>query len=144
VRHRALRECSGVVETDDTPRLLVVSDLDPAGDAITEDLVKSFRRDFGIGDIEPYKVALTIEQVSRFALEPSMEAKDTSPTYQAFVNKYGIRDAFELEALEPAALVQTLESAIEDVLDIDLYNQELERDRPRQSKLEQGSWRCLD
>jgi 5S rRNA maturation endonuclease (ribonuclease M5) len=28
--------------------LLVVSDLDPAGDAIAEDLVKSFRRDFNI------------------------------------------------------------------------------------------------
>ena len=43
--------------------LLVVSDLDPAGDAIAEDLVKSFRRDFWIRDIEAYEVALTIEQV---------------------------------------------------------------------------------
>jgi hypothetical protein len=40
--------------------LLVVSDLDPAGDAIAEDLVKSFRRDFGIDNIEPYKVSLTM------------------------------------------------------------------------------------
>ena len=35
--------------------LLVVSDLDPAGDAITADLLKSFRRDFGITNIEAYK-----------------------------------------------------------------------------------------
>ena len=105
--------------------LLVVSDLDPAGDAIAEDLVKSFRRDFEIDDIEAYKVALTIDQVDEFDLEPSMEAKDTSPTYQSFVEKYGTTDAYELEAMEPADLAETLSSAIEEVLDLDLYNQEL-------------------
>jgi hypothetical protein len=105
--------------------LLIVSDLDPAGDAIAEDLVKSFRRDFHIWRIEAYKVALTIDQVSEFDLAPSMEAKDTSPTYAAFVEKYGITDAYELEAMEPSDLVDTLEAAIDEVIDIDLYNQEL-------------------
>jgi NNP family nitrate/nitrite transporter-like MFS transporter len=51
--------------------LLIVSDLDPAGDAIAEDLVKSFRRDFRIYNIEAYKVALTINQVEEFDLQPS-------------------------------------------------------------------------
>ena len=63
--------------------LLVVSDLDPAGDAIAADLLKSFRPDFGIEDIEVYKVALTIKQVREFDLAPSMEAKANSPTYRA-------------------------------------------------------------
>ena len=62
---------------------------------------------------------LTIEQKRHFALEPSMEAKNTSPTYQSFVDKYpelinsetGIADAFELEALSPEDLAQTLEDA---------------------------------
>jgi hypothetical protein len=86
--------------------LLVVSDMDPAGDAIAEDLVKSFRRDFGIYDIEAYKVALTIEQVNEFNLAPSMEAKDTSPTYAASVERYGITHAYELEALAPATAIE--------------------------------------
>jgi hypothetical protein len=106
--------------------LLIVSDLDPAGDAIAEDLVKSLRRDFGIYRIEPYKVALTIDQVTEYELEPSMEAKESSPTYSAFVNKYGITDAYELEAMSLSDLAETLTNAIDDVLDIDLYNQELE------------------
>jgi hypothetical protein len=107
--------------------LSIVSDLDPAGDAIAEDLVKSFRRDFRIPseDIEAYKVALTIDQVQKFALAPSMEAKDTSPTYNAFVERYGITDAYELEAMNPADLAATLINAIEEVLDIELYNQEI-------------------
>jgi hypothetical protein len=105
--------------------LLVVSDLDPAGDTIAEDLVKSFRRDFQIWDIEAYKVAVTIQQVEQFGLEPSMEAKKSSPTYRAFVAKYGTTDAYELEALAPADLARTLEEAIDQVMNLDLYNQEL-------------------
>lgn len=105
--------------------LLVVADLDPAGDAIAEDLVKSFRRDFEIQEIKAYKVAMTIDQVRQYGLAPSMKAKEQSPTYHAFVERYGIEDAYELEAMEPAHLANTLSSAIEDVLDIDLYNQEL-------------------
>ena len=112
--------------------LLVVSDLDPAGDAIAADLVKSFRTDFGLeneftfeNSVEAYKVALTIEQVRDFGLAPSMEAKDTSPTYAAFVERYDITDAYELEAFPPAELARTLDAALKDVLDLEAYNEEL-------------------
>jgi hypothetical protein len=64
-------------------KLLVVTDLDPGGETIAEDLVKSFRRDFGLQNIEAFKVALCIEQVEDFGLEPSMEAKQSSPTYRS-------------------------------------------------------------
>jgi hypothetical protein len=106
--------------------LLVVSDLDPAGDAIAADLVKCFKRDYHIWNIEAFKVALTIEQVEEFELHPSMDAKEDSPTYNEFVERYGITEAYELEAMNPDDLAQTLDSAIKDVLDLDLYNQELE------------------
>jgi hypothetical protein len=115
--------------------LLVVSDLDPAGDAIAADLVKCFRRDHGIQNIEAFKVALTIEQVAEFSLEPSMEAKKKSPTYKAFVERYGIEDAYELEALEPTDLAEILRSAIMDVMDIDLYNQELAAEEADSSRI---------
>jgi len=111
----------------------VVTDLDPPGDAMAADLVKSFRRDYGVRNIEAFKVAMTIEQVEEFALLPSMDAKPKSPTYSAFVARYGERIrvsgvpvAYELEAMEPADLVETLESAIEAVMDIDRYNEELQ------------------
>ena len=115
--------------------LLVVSDLDPAGDAIAEDLLKSFRRDFGIYATEAYKVALTIDQVEEYDLEPSMEAKETSPTYNAFVEKYGITDAYELEALEPSDLEEILTNAIDEVIDTDAYNQELAAEETDATKL---------
>jgi hypothetical protein len=49
--------------------------LDPVGDAIAEDLVKSFKRDYGIKNIEPFKVVLTMDQVRQYRLTPSMDAK---------------------------------------------------------------------
>jgi hypothetical protein len=106
--------------------LLIISDLDPAGDAIAEDWVKCLRRDFIVYDVEAYKVALTIDQVREFDLAPSMEAKESSPTYSTFVDRYSITDAYELEALDPSDLAELLQHAIDGVLDLDLYNQELE------------------
>jgi hypothetical protein len=118
-------------------KLLVVTDLDPAGETIALDLVKSFRRDFELNNIEveAFKVALTIEQVEHFELQPSMEAKESSPTYRSFVDKYGITDAYELEAMDPGDLADTLTEAIKDVLDIDLYNQELEAEEKDSSQI---------
>ena len=108
--------------------LLVVSDLDPAGMSIAQDIRDAFERDFGIEEdnIEVYKAALTIDQVIEMELEPSMEAKESSPTYAEFVEEYGITAAYELEALEPADLQQVLVDAIEDVMDMDAYDAELE------------------
>jgi hypothetical protein len=105
--------------------LLVVSDLDPAGDAIAEDLVKSFRRDFGLEKIEVYKAGLTFEQVQQYELPPSGEANKKSPTYRKYVERYGTTKAWECEAMAPADLANELERAVDRVIDIDLYNREL-------------------
>jgi hypothetical protein len=111
--------------------LLVVSDLDPAGDAIAQDIRDAFERDFGIDEcnLEVYKVALNIDQVREMELQPSMDAKETSPTYKEFVERYGMTEAFELEALEPADLQHILENAIEDVMDMDAYREELKQEQ---------------
>jgi len=109
--------------------LLVISDLDPAGDAIAQDIRDAFERDFGIDAIEVYKVALNIDQVNEMGLEPSMDAKTKSPTYAEFVKRYGITSAYELEALEPADLQQILVEAIEDTMDLDAYEAELEAEK---------------
>jgi hypothetical protein len=105
--------------------ILAVFDLDPAGDAIAEDIRKSFERDFDIFDIEVYKAALTIEQVKDQDLTPSMDAKESSPTYTKFCEKYDTIHAWELEALDPGDLQEILEDAIQEVIDLGAYNEEL-------------------
>jgi hypothetical protein len=84
-------------------------------------------------------VALTIDQVEDFGLTPSMDEGFVGRTIFLGVDKYGDRlrellslseddpiPAFELEAMDPGDLANQLHDGIIDVLDIDLYNQELE------------------
>lgn len=105
--------------------LLIITDLDPAGDAIAENLVNDFRHDYGINNIEAFKIALTMEQVEEFHLPVSMLAKEKSPTYQKYVQRYGTTNAYELDAMDPEAASSLLHSGIQAVMDTDLYNQEI-------------------
>ena len=114
--------------------LLCVSDLDPAGDTIAADHPESFEQDFGV-DVEAYKVALTIDQVEKYELIPSMEAKTSSPTYSTFIERYGIANAYELEAMAPANLAHELTLAIDEVIDIDLFNQEVAAEQADAAKV---------
>ena len=47
-----------------------------------------------------------------------MDAKEKSPTYGAYVEKYATTDAWELEALAPGDLVDVLTNAIDEMIDI--------------------------
>jgi hypothetical protein len=99
--------------------------------------MKSFRRDFGIPfeAVEGFKAALTLEQVHEFNLAPSMEAKDSSPTYQMFVDTYGITDAYELEAFEPSQLAEVLENAICSVMDTEAFEAEQKAEKADAAKV---------
>jgi ParB-like chromosome segregation protein Spo0J len=111
--------------------LLVVSDLDPAGETIAQNFRDDLESDFGISEdrIEVYRAGLNIGRVKEMDLEPSMEAKETSPTYASFVEKYGITHAYELEAMRPADLQEALRTDIEAVMDMNAYRAELAQER---------------
>ena len=87
--------------------------------------------------LEAYKVALTFEQVREFKLPHMMKAKDTDPSRKRFIAKHKKDDVFELEALEPADLASLLERAITEVIDMELYNEELETEKQDQAKIEE-------
>ncbi|MBC8352202.1 MAG: ParB N-terminal domain-containing protein [Planctomycetes bacterium] len=106
--------------------LLIASDFDPDGDQIAHSFARSMRDDFGIDNIHPIKAALTAEQVAEHELPPMMTAKTTSVNYDRFVEQHGDDTVFELEALDPSDLQTILTEAIESVIDIDLYNAEVE------------------
>jgi len=112
--------------------LIVLSDLDPDGDMIAESLARSLRDDFGIeGDREvvPIRAALTRDQVERLSLPPACKAKQGSKNYPRFVERHGTDDVYELEAVAPTTLQEFLREAIEQVIDVDLFNAEVEAER---------------
>ncbi len=106
--------------------LLILSDHDPDGEEIAANFVKSLRDDFGIweGSIHATKVALTAEQVMKYHLPHTMEAKKSSTRYKKFAEQFGDH-AYEMEALAPADLQKILRDSIESAMDIDLYNAEV-------------------
>ncbi len=116
--------------------LLIVSDFDPDGENIAHSFARSMRDDFGIDNIHPIKVALTADQIDQYDLPIGGKAKPRASTYKAFCARYGDDVVFELEALAPADLQTILRQAIESVIDIEAYNQEVERERQDAAQLE--------
>jgi hypothetical protein len=110
--------------------LLALSDFDPDGEEIAHSFARSLRDDFEIDEerIVPVKVALTQEQVEELRLPPIMSAKEGSANYDRFVEEYG-DTVHELEAVPPAELQRMLETAIQTVLDTELYNAEVEAEK---------------
>ena len=110
--------------------LLFLSDFDPDGEMISESFSRSIRDDFHIAEnrLSAIKVGLTYEQTQELELPPAMEAKKLSKNYPKFAAKYG--DAvYELEAVSPSTFQGLLRDAIKSVIDVDLFNQELEQEQ---------------
>jgi len=107
--------------------LIVVSDFDPEGESICESFARSMRDDFEC-DISAVKAALTYQQTQELDLPPALTAKDTSSRYAGFVKQYG-KDVYELEALPPEQLQGLVDEAVRSVIDVDMFNAELEKER---------------
>jgi hypothetical protein len=114
--HRRLR--SGDV-------ILYFGDHDPSG----KDMVRDIRErmaEFG-REIDVRPVALTMEQIRRFNPPPN-PAKITDPRAKWYIREYG-RTSWELDALPPRELIRLAEEAVEELIDLDLYNRCLDREQ---------------
>ena len=114
--HRRLR--SGDV-------ILYFGDHDPSG----KDMVRDMRErmeEFG-REVDVRPVALTMEQIRRFNPPPN-PAKITDPRAKWYIREYG-RTSWELDALPPRELIRLAEEAVEELIDLDLYNRCLDREQ---------------
>jgi len=109
--------------------VLALTDFDPCGEEIAHSFARSLRDDFGVrhDSLELLKVALNQEQVDRFNLPPDMKAKASDKKSAKFSAKHGAF-VWELEALPLPTLQSELRNAIDSVLDIKAFNQELEEE----------------
>jgi hypothetical protein len=120
-------------------RLIVIglSDYDPEGEMIPQVGGRTLRDDFGVDDLTIIKAGVTREQIAKYSLPPQNFAKETSSNYDWFVERKGGRDTvYELEALNPVDMLRDLETVIQSVLDIDLFNREVRAEREESVYLE--------
>jgi hypothetical protein len=108
--------------------ILFLGDHDPEGWDIAETFAKSMRDDFGVSDIDAVKVALKPEQVAQLGLPPNADAKVTSSRFKKFAAKFGPA-AYEMEAVPPATMRRWLDEAVRSVIDLDLFNEQVEAEK---------------
>ena len=113
--HRRLR--SGDV-------ILYFGDHDPSGKDMVRD-IRERMEEFG-REVDVRPVALTMEQIRRFNPPPN-PAKITDPRAKWYIREYG-RTSWELDALPPRELIRLAE-AVEELIDLDLYNRCLDREQ---------------
>jgi len=116
---------------------LILSDLDPDGDEIAQSFARSMRDDFEIENIHPIKTALIWDQINSLNLpaSPDRKAKKTSTNYSKYLERYRTDDVWELEALSPQQLQKTLGEMVRSVIDTDLFNQEMEKEKSERIEL---------
>ena len=66
------------------------------------------------------RIGLTMDQVKTYNLPPN-PAKMSDPRAKEYVMKYG-KLSWEVDALSPDVLMQIVSESIEDIIDIDMYN----------------------
>jgi hypothetical protein len=120
-------------------RLIVIveTDWDPEGEMIPQVGGRTLRDDFGVEDLTIIKAGVTRDQIERYALPQQNFAKESSSNHDWFVERNNGDDSvYELEALDPSDMMADLETVIQNVIDIDLFNREVQAERDEAAYLE--------
>jgi hypothetical protein len=117
--------------------VIVLSDYDPEGERIPHVAGQTLRDDFGVPDPTIVKAGVTPEQIEQHNLPPNNLAKEDSSLWKWFVERNGGDDTVhELEALDPEDLLADLDEVIRSVIDVDLFNRELDAEEREAAHLE--------
>jgi hypothetical protein len=112
---------------DKKPVMLYFGDLDPSGMEMLTAMEITLRQELNAPWIEFKRIALLEEDISTYKLPHNPKAlKRTDTRANKHLAAYG-ELAVELDALRPDVLEQKIRSAIESELDIDAFNQEVEK-----------------
>jgi hypothetical protein len=117
--------------------VIVLSDFDPEGEMIPQVGGRTLRDDFDVEDVTIIKAGVTQEQIDKYQLPPMNFAKEDSDNRAWFVERNGGDDTvYELEALDPEDLQNDLESVVQSVIDLELFNREAEIEQDEAAHLE--------
>jgi hypothetical protein len=114
--------------------ILYFGDLDPSGLNIFDTTREYFLK--SLDGFDMTRIALTEQQVHDYNLPHSPEAiKSKDSRTKAYVKKYGMY-AVELDALQPDALANIVNTAILSSIDIDMYDMQLSNYRQDIKRIE--------
>jgi hypothetical protein len=119
------RRFGAAIELGQRPIILHLADHDPNGLDMTRDI--RARSEFFTGlPVEVRRLALNRDQVERFDPPPNF-AKETDTRFKAYAAEYGPK-CWELDALPPSVITGLIEAALLEIIDPDLWEQQLARE----------------
>jgi hypothetical protein len=124
--------------------VIVLADYDPEGEMIPQVGGRTLRDDFGVRNFDIIKAGVTRDQIEKYPIPPQNFAKETSSNYDWFVERNGGDDTvYELESLNPKDMLRDLETAIQSVIDVDLFNREVATEKNEAVYVEAARKRAL-
>jgi hypothetical protein len=107
--------------------LLYLGDHDPTGLDISRDIERRLKLYRCPDKVQLKRIALNLDQIQEFSPPPS-PAKETDSRYQAYVDRFGVTDTWELDALEPRLMRSLVEDEILAGLNRDLWDARVARE----------------
>jgi hypothetical protein len=119
--------------------ILHFGDHDPSGIDMTRDIQERLKTFTG-GQIQLERLALNMNQVEKYNPPPN-PAKETDSRHAGYVTEYG-DESWELDALEPVALVTLVSDAVARFRDDGQWKKEIAREKQarRELKAISGNW----
>jgi len=119
------------------PIVLYFGDLDPSGVQMLEATVETLEDELDLYGVEFKRIGLNPEHIKQYNLptDPTA-AKTTDPRYKKYVERYG-KVAVELDALHPANLKDMIRQSIESEIDMDLFDEQQDREGEDEDKLDE-------
>lgn len=106
--------------------LFYLGDHDPSGEDMVRDIEDRMQR-FGLHDLRLEKLALTMQQVRHYKL-PNNPAKIADSRAKKYIAQHG-RHCWEVDALNPRILTETVESALQAVTDVKKMDKIIKREQ---------------
>ena len=117
------------------PIILYLGDHDPSGIDMTRDIKERLHLFSGIYGLRVMRLALNFGQVAEMN-PPENPAKQTDSRYVRYVEEFG-ESSWELDAVEPATLVQLVQDAVINLRDDDLWAEAVAEEDKGRAALEE-------
>lgn len=120
--------------------VLHLSDHDPSGVNMTDDIIKRFKlfcRRHGFIPPLTDRIGLTLAQVRKYNPPPN-PAKQSDSRYKRYVRKFNITDCWELDALDPKVLRSLIKRHVLELRSKRLWDVAVQRQEEERALLEQA------
>lgn len=118
------------------PIIFHLGDHDPSGIDMTRDNAARVQ-EYSHGSVEVVRLALNRDQIDEYNPPPN-PAKESDSRFEAYREEHG-DESWELDALEPSVLIDMIQTAVNERIDHDLWEEHMEQEQEKRDALKDAS-----